>query len=104
MNGVFVTVVEVEEAVKAGIGLGEAAIGDGGESRHDDVIQELYSNGIVRFAYAFGDGDIGCGGKVGVVGVVVGEETYFAPISTVEATKREGLTETREEPTLYPSI
>ena len=29
MNGVFVTVVEVEEAVKAGIGLGEAAIGDG---------------------------------------------------------------------------
>lgn len=77
MNGVFVTVVEVKEAVKAGIGLGEAAIGDGGESRHDDVIQELYSNGIVRFAYAFGDGDIGCGGEVGVVGVVVGEDDVF---------------------------
>ena len=43
MNGVFVTVVEVKEAVKAGIGLGEAAIGDGGESRHDDVIRELYT-------------------------------------------------------------
>ena len=77
MNGVFVTVDDIEVAVEAGVGAGEAAIGVGSKSCHDDVIQELYSNGIVRFAYAFGDGDIGCGGEVGVVGVVVGEDDVF---------------------------
>ena len=42
--------------------------------------------------------------KSALLGCLWERMTYFAPTSTAEATERKGLTETREEPTLYPSI